>query len=162
MLGWFNADAARASRRNLSKVCSVRGSVVGKELQGYGPIEARVFRFVHDAHAAATKLFSHAIVGDCATHKGLCVRHRKVILDGRLRQVNETAHWFHGKREKLAHPRPMKGILVAMTVINWTLASRGRDAMYTTARATSAGSIVGSTAIVPFGWGTPFFILSAM
>ncbi len=56
----------------------------------------------------------------------------------------------------------MKGIFVAITVMNWTLASSGRDAIYTTARATSAGSIVGSTATVPFACGTPFFILSAI
>jgi hypothetical protein len=33
-------------------------------------------------------------------------------------------------------PRPTNGILVAITVINRTFASRGRLAMYTTARAT--------------------------
>ncbi len=48
-----------------------------------------------------------------------------------------------------AQPRPTNGILVAITVRNKTFASRGRLAMYTTARATLATSIVGSTAFSP-------------
>ncbi len=47
------------------------------------------------------------------------------------------------------HPRPMKGILVAITVMNCTLASKGRLAMYSTARATLSVSIVGSGDMVP-------------
>src|SRR2546425_35808 len=58
------------------------------------------------------------------------------------------------------YPRPMNGILVAMTVRNCTLASSGRLAMYTTARATCWTSIVGSAAMEPFGCGTPVFILA--
>eukprot|EP00327_Prymnesium_parvum_P001840 CAMPEP_0182841230 /NCGR_PEP_ID=MMETSP0006_2-20121128/24913_1 /TAXON_ID=97485 /ORGANISM="Prymnesium parvum, Strain Texoma1" /LENGTH=38 /DNA_ID= /DNA_START= /DNA_END= /DNA_ORIENTATION= len=38
-----------------------------------------------------------------------------------------------------------------MTVMNRTFAWSGRLAMYTTARATSATSMVGSTMIAPFG-----------
>jgi len=43
----------------------------------------------------------------------------------------------------------MNGILVAITVMNSTLASKGRLAMKTTARATCSTSILGSTSIVP-------------
>jgi len=49
-----------------------------------------------------------------------------------------------------SHPRPMKGILVAMIVMNCTFASNGRLAMYATARATCSTSIVGSTATTPW------------
>ena len=48
-----------------------------------------------------------------------------------------------------AQPRPTKGILVAMTVRKRTFASSGRLAMYSTARATCATSIVGSAAVSP-------------
>jgi hypothetical protein len=44
---------------------------------------------------------------------------------------------------------------VAITVMNGTLASRGRLAMYATARPTSLTSMVGSTRIDPSGWRTP-------
>jgi len=52
-------------------------------------------------------------------------------------------------------PRPTNGILVAMIVMNWTFASSGRLAIYTTARATCSTSKVGSTASSPDDWGTP-------
>jgi hypothetical protein len=42
-------------------------------------------------------------------------------------------------------PRPTKGILVAITVMNWTLASSGRLAMWATARPTCSTSMRGST-----------------
>ena len=51
-------------------------------------------------------------------------------------------------------PRPMNGILVAMIVMNCTLASSGRLAIWTTALATWATSISGSTAMEPFACGT--------
>jgi len=47
-------------------------------------------------------------------------------------------------------PRPTKGIFVAITVMNCTLASSGRLAMCTTALATWTTSISGSIAISPF------------
>ncbi len=43
----------------------------------------------------------------------------------------------------------MNGILVAITVMTWTLESSGRLAMKATARPTSAASMVGSTATEP-------------
>ncbi len=49
----------------------------------------------------------------------------------------------------------MNGIFVAITVMNWTLASSGRLAMYRTARATCWTSIRGSTSISPFACMTP-------
>jgi hypothetical protein len=47
------------------------------------------------------------------------------------------------------YPRPTKGILVAMMVMNWTLASSGRFAMYTTASATCFSSRRGSAMVEP-------------
>src|SRR5437899_10698211 len=69
-----------------------------------------------------------------------------------------SAPWDEQATLPDSHPRPTNGIFVAMTVRNCTLASSGRLAMYTTARATCRTSIVGSTAMEPFAWGTPCFI----
>ena len=60
--------------------------------------------------------------------------------------------------QQSGQPRPTNGIVVAITVRNRTLASSGRLAMYTTARATCSTSIVGSTAVSPLAWSTPIFI----
>jgi hypothetical protein len=48
-----------------------------------------------------------------------------------------------------AYPRPMKGILVAITVRNCTLASGGRPAMYNTASTTAARFMRGSGRVSP-------------
>ena len=42
--------------------------------------------------------------------------------------------------------------MVAITVVKRTLASKGNDAICTTAAPTWAGSIVGSARVVPSGW----------
>src|SRR5205823_11267225 len=52
-------------------------------------------------------------------------------------------------------PRPTNGILVAITVRNWMLASGVTVAQSTTERATFSTSIVGSIMISPLGCGTP-------
>src|SRR5690349_20598950 len=52
-------------------------------------------------------------------------------------------------------PRPTKGILVAMIVMNRTLVSNGSSAMWSTARATCCTSITASTATEPCACGTP-------
>ena len=57
-------------------------------------------------------------------------------------------------------PRPMYGIVVAVMVRNWTLASSGRDAMYRTASATWRASKVGSARTVPLAWRMPWLIRS--
>lgn len=49
----------------------------------------------------------------------------------------------------LGQPLPMNGIFVAVIVMNWTLASSGRDAMYKTAAATWRASKVGSASREP-------------
>src|SRR2546428_11377954 len=59
-------------------------------------------------------------------------------------------------------PRPTNGILFAITVMNRTFASSGIPAMQSTAFATFSTSIVGSTATVPFGCGTPLAIRSVI
>jgi len=46
-----------------------------------------------------------------------------------------------GYATDIRYPRPIKGIFVAITVMNWTFASSGREAMYTTASATCRASI---------------------
>src|ERR1022692_2212388 len=53
------------------------------------------------------------------------------------------------------HPRPANGMLVAITVINCTLASSGRFAIYRTASATCRTSITGSGFRDPSACGTP-------
>ena len=49
----------------------------------------------------------------------------------------------------------MYGIVVAVIVRNWTFASSGSDAMYSTASATWRASKVGSAAMEPLAWSTP-------
>src|SRR4051812_1252382 len=56
----------------------------------------------------------------------------------------------------------MYGILVAITVRNWTFASSGRLAMYTIERATWSRSSVGSVAVEPSAWSVPVIIGPAM
>src|ERR1700734_3373950 len=53
------------------------------------------------------------------------------------------------------HPRPVNGIFVAITVMNKTLASRGKLAIKTTASATCFRSIRGSTFLLPSAWRMP-------
>ena len=48
-----------------------------------------------------------------------------------------------------------------MTVMNCTLASKGRLDMKTTARATSYGSMVGSVKTAPWAWGSPALTAAA-
>ena len=59
-------------------------------------------------------------------------------------------------------PRPMKGIFVAITLMNCTLASNGRLAMNMIALATFTTSIVGSGRLDPSGCGTPPDILAVL
>src|SRR6185503_17130122 len=61
-----------------------------------------------------------------------------------------------------SQPRPTKGILVAMIVMNWTLTSSGCCAMYRTASPTRFTSMVGSTLISRFACGTPLVIFAAI
>src|SRR4029077_2255733 len=61
----------------------------------------------------------------------------------------------HAYPQRTNHPRPMKGILVAMMVMNCTLVSSGRFAMCSTAAPTWSTSISGSGLISPFACGTP-------
>src|SRR4030065_2429242 len=56
------------------------------------------------------------------------------------------------------YPRPTKGILVAMMVMNCTFAFKGRLAIYTTASATCSTFMVGSAEIVPSAFGTTAFL----
>ena len=67
-----------------------------------------------------------------------------------------------GLRQEFDQPRPMNGILVAITVMNCTFESSGSEAMKTTERATSCTSIVGSGATEPLAWGMPVFMFAAM
>src|SRR5206468_7908201 len=52
-------------------------------------------------------------------------------------------------------PRPTSGIAVAMTVMNCTFASSGKEAMWSTAATTCSESMVGSGLIVPSACSMP-------
>src|SRR3990172_7365035 len=81
------------------------------------------------------------------------------VLDGAVPQGAITPGAAQGNVAQ-DYPRPTKGILVAMTVMNCMLASSGRLAMYTTDRATFMTSIVGSTSTDPLACSTPLLILA--
>src|SRR5580700_2739405 len=68
-------------------------------------------------------------------------------MDGRVKPGHDD--------QKIDQPRPTNGILVAITVRNWMLASGVTVAQSTTERATFSTSIVGSITISPLGCGTP-------
>jgi hydroxyethylthiazole kinase-like uncharacterized protein yjeF len=70
-----------------------------------------------------------------------------------------TPHPLEAARDQ---PRPTKGILVAITVWNSTLASSGRLAMYSTDWPTMLTSISGSMAISPLACGTPLAMRAAI
>ena len=53
-----------------------------KKFEGDKTIEARVFGFVDDAHATATKFFQDAVVGNRLAEKGVRIWHAGAILDG--------------------------------------------------------------------------------
>src|SRR5262249_28145955 len=58
-------------------------------------------------------------------------------------------------RHEPDYPRPTKGIRLAITVMNRTLVSSGRLAMYTTARPTSSAAMRASIILRPSGCSTP-------
>ena len=64
MLGWFSAEAARASRWKRSSAWASCGDVFGEELEGDEAAELDVFGLVDHAHAAAAEFFEDAIVRD--------------------------------------------------------------------------------------------------
>ena len=64
MLGWFSADAARASLRKRSRACGSLRHLVRKELQSDHAAEFEVFGFVDHTHPAATELLDDAVMRD--------------------------------------------------------------------------------------------------
>src|ERR1700730_4892784 len=42
----------------------VAGNIIGQEFEGYEAVQARVFRFVHNSHAAATEFLNDVVVRD--------------------------------------------------------------------------------------------------
>jgi hypothetical protein len=74
---------------------AVLDHIIGKKFERYAATQAGIFRLIHHAHAAPAELFYHAIMGDCTANEGLCVRHGRVILICRLRQVKLTMTLSH-------------------------------------------------------------------
>ena len=78
MFGWLSAEAARASRLNLSTACgscleNVSETPFGEtrdlrreELHGDKPAQARVLGLVDDSHASPAQLFQQTVMEDCA------------------------------------------------------------------------------------------------
>ena len=71
MLGWFRADAARASRRKRSRACGSFGYVIRQELQSDEAAEFGVLGLVDHTHAAPAELLDDAVMRDgLADHAG--------------------------------------------------------------------------------------------
>ena len=64
MLGWFSAEAARASRRKRSKRLRVLGYVLRQEFQGDEAPKLGVLSLVDHTHPAAAQLLDDAVVRD--------------------------------------------------------------------------------------------------
>ena len=71
MLGWFNADAVRASRRKRLSASGSPARSWRQELQRDGRLQPRVLGFVDDAHAAAAELFDDAVVRQRLTDQSI-------------------------------------------------------------------------------------------
>ena len=67
ILGWFNAEAARASRRNRSKACPSLARSVRQKLQGDESPKLRILSFIDHAHPTATELLEDAVMRDGLT-----------------------------------------------------------------------------------------------
>ena len=67
MLGWFSAEAARASLHEAATPLGVAGRRRGEHLDRDAPPEARVDRAVDDAHAATADFPLDPVVGE---HQG--------------------------------------------------------------------------------------------
>src|SRR5277367_1989901 len=68
MLGWFSAEAARASRRKRSRTTPSL-EVIRQEFERDKPSEKRVLCLVDHAHATAADLFQPTVMGDvCFAH----------------------------------------------------------------------------------------------
>src|SRR5712691_2572835 len=89
---------------------------------------------------------------------GMESKPKKVI--GRPRRAQLDQAWIPDPLGR--QPRPTKGMLVAIIVMNRTLVSNGRSAMWSTARATCCTSITASTAREPCACGTPRVITAAI
>src|SRR3984893_9614883 len=84
------------------------------------------------------------------------IRHRGGARQRQFIGLPQADDYNKGDRRRChIQPRPTNGILVAITVRNWTFASGVTVAMNTTARATFCTSIVGSSMTVPLACGTP-------
>ena len=73
MLGWFKAEAARASRRKRLESLGIVNHIVRQEFQGDEAAEFGIFGFVDHTHPAAAELLNDAIVRDgLADHAQAC------------------------------------------------------------------------------------------
>ncbi len=64
MLGWFRAEAARASRPKAFECLRFLCDIVGKEFQRDEAAELGVLSLIDNTHAAATELLDDAVVRD--------------------------------------------------------------------------------------------------
>ena len=66
------------------------GDIIGEEFEGDVAVEANVFGFVDDAHAAATEFFDDAVMGDSLADEGVGVSHSADI---RLHVCGKSTTW---------------------------------------------------------------------
>src|ERR1700728_2389481 len=68
------------------------GNIVRKEFQCNVAAQARVFRFIDNAHSPAAQFFQDAVVGNSATYIGGLIWHRPCIVRHRLNTGNRPTH----------------------------------------------------------------------
>jgi len=62
MLGWFSAEANRASRASRALAVPSAGSTICQHLQRHHALELRISRPIHDAHSARADSLQDLVV----------------------------------------------------------------------------------------------------
>jgi hypothetical protein len=92
------------------------GHFVRKEFQGYEAVQLDVFRFVHDAHAAATEFFNHSVV------RGGLPDHWRKSYVGRTGESTKRGTTKTSEKELWTHFNPLGTYGMNL---GWTMLSAG-------------------------------------
>ena len=81
----------------------IRRHVIRQKFQRHKAVQPRIFRLVHHAHTAATKLFNNQVVGNGLARQRLRIGHGPAILWCAPRQVNEVVTPYRSLEAEILH-----------------------------------------------------------